>query len=98
MNMKSNLIAGAGLAAVVLCPALAAQAAGAKKPKIRAARLTGGKAVTKDQVELRAKRAEKLAKPVFKLADWVMDYDEARARATAEGKLILTYFTRSYAP
>lgn len=45
-------------------------------------------------VELRTK---KLAKPVFQKAPWVMDYDKARAQAKAEGKLLFTYFTRSYA-
>ena len=52
----------------------------------------------KSQDELRAQRAKKLAKPVFEQADWLMDYDEARRRAAAEGKWILCYFTRSYAP
>ena len=98
MITKSNLTAGVALAAAALCPALSAQETGTKKPTVRAARLVGGKADTKTQGELEAQRAKKLAKPVFKLANWVMDYDEARTRAKAEGKLILTYFTRSFAP
>jgi hypothetical protein len=51
----------------------------------------------KSQEELRKLREEKLGKPVFKKADWVFDFDAAKARAAAEGKVILTYFTRSYA-
>jgi hypothetical protein len=47
------------------------------------------------QEKLRALRAEKLAKPVFE--GWLTDYDAARARARKDGKLILAYFTRSYA-
>lgn len=47
------------------------------------------------QEKLRAQRAEKLAKPVF--AGWLTDYDAARARAEQQGKLVLAYFTRSYA-
>lgn len=51
----------------------------------------------RSQEELIALRAEKLAKPVFDNAAWHFDYDEARAKAKQEGKLILTYFTRSFA-
>ncbi len=49
------------------------------------------------QDELIAEREKKLAKPVFKKASWIFDYDEARAEAKKQGKLIFTYFTRSYA-
>ena len=49
------------------------------------------------QDELKQKRTEKLAKEVFKKATWVTDFDEARALAKKEGKLLFTYFTRSYA-
>ena len=48
--------------------------------------------------QLRAQRAEKLAKPVFKAANWILDYDKAREQAKKDGKLLLTYFTRSYSP
>ncbi|MHC5065953.1 MAG: hypothetical protein ACYTG5_18485 [Planctomycetota bacterium] len=48
------------------------------------------------QAKLIEARSAKLAKPVFKKADWVFDYDQARARAKEEGKLLFTYFTRSY--
>ena len=42
-------------------------------------------------------RKEKLAKAVFQKADWMLDYDAARAKAKAEHKPIFAYFTRSYA-
>ena len=51
----------------------------------------------KSQEELQALRAEKLAKDVFKKADWITDYDKARETAKKDGKLIFAYFTRSYA-
>ena len=38
----------------------------------------------------------KLAEPWLRLAGWTTDYDTARARAKAEGKLIFAYFTPSY--
>ena len=43
-------------------------------------------------------RDAKLAEPWVGLGSWVTDFDEARATAVAEGKLIFAYFTRSYAP
>ncbi|MBL8724049.1 MAG: hypothetical protein JNK49_08380 [Planctomycetes bacterium] len=49
------------------------------------------------QAELVELRTKKLAKPVFQKAPWVMDYDQARQQAKQEGKLLFTYFTRSYA-
>ena len=49
------------------------------------------------QDDLIAERAKKLAKPIFKEANWIFDYDEARAEAKKQGKLLFTYFTRSYA-
>ena len=51
----------------------------------------------KSQEEFIQLRDEKLAKEVFKKAPWGFDYDAARKQAKAEGKLILAYFTRSYA-
>lgn len=50
-----------------------------------------------NQDDLKAKRTEKLKKPVFTKAPWVTDYDKAREQAKKEGKLLFTYFTRSYA-
>ncbi len=48
------------------------------------------------QDDLIAERAKKLAKPLFKEANWIFDYDEARAEAKKQDKLLFTYFTRSY--
>ncbi|MHC5063232.1 MAG: thioredoxin domain-containing protein [Planctomycetota bacterium] len=50
------------------------------------------------QEDLIAKREAKLASDWIKLADWVLDYDEARAKAKESGKPIFAYFTRSYSP
>ncbi len=58
---------------------------------------TDAQRTTKSQDELKQLRAEKLAKPVFQKADWMTDYDAARAKAKEEGKLLFAYFTRSYA-
>lgn len=49
------------------------------------------------QEELVKMRDEKLALPVFQKAHWTFDYDAARAEAKKSGKLIFTYFSRSYA-
>jgi hypothetical protein len=49
------------------------------------------------QDSLKEKRTEKLAKPVFQKAPWVTDYDKAREQGKKDGKLLFTYFTRSYA-
>ncbi len=67
---------------------------GSKAVKMQPAKKVGDQA----QDDLAAKRKKKLSKPVFKLAAWHFDYDEARAQAKKEGKFLLTYFTRSYAP
>ena len=48
------------------------------------------------QADLITERAKKLAKPLFKETNWIFDYDEARAEAKKQGKLLFTYFTRSY--
>ena len=50
----------------------------------------------KSQEELIAERDKKLAKPVFKKANWIFDYDEAQKEAREQGKLLFTYFSRSY--
>ena len=54
-------------------------------------------AQTKSQDELVWEREKKLAKPVFQKANWILDYDEARAEAKKQGKFLFTYFSRSYA-
>jgi hypothetical protein len=51
-----------------------------------------------DIAQLVAKRDTKLASPFLKSAQWTTSYDEALAASKASGKLILGYFTRSYAP
>jgi hypothetical protein len=67
-----------------LCAALLAGVAPAQRPQ-------------KSQEELTAQRQDKLAKPVFKKAPWIADYDAAREKAKKDGKPIFAYFTRSYA-
>ena len=47
---------------------------------------------------LEEKLQEKLQKPFASNAEWVLDYDEALAKAKEEGKAIFAYFTRSYSP
>ena len=49
------------------------------------------------QDDLIAERDKKLAKPVFQKANWIFDYDQARAEAKKQGKFLFTYFSRSYA-
>ena len=51
---------------------------------------------SQSQADLIAVRTMKLAKPVFKKVNWFFDYDDARAEAMRQGKLLFTYFTRSY--
>jgi hypothetical protein len=43
-------------------------------------------------------RDHKLSQPFLRSASWNTSYDEAKKAAQASGKLILGYFTRSYAP
>ena len=59
--------------------------------------LSSGLPAQLTQEELIAEREKKLAKPVFRKAKWIFDYDEARAEARKRGAVLLTYFTRSYA-
>ena len=44
------------------------------------------------------KRDAKLKAKFIQNADWITDYDKARADAKKNGKLIFGYFTRSFAP
>jgi hypothetical protein len=48
--------------------------------------------------DMESRLEEKLAKDFVKNADWVTDFDAAKAKAKESGKLIFAYFTRSYAP
>lgn len=47
--------------------------------------------------EMQAKYEEKIAKPFVSHGSWIVDYDEALARAEKEKRFIFAYFTRSYA-
>ena len=47
--------------------------------------------------QLRALYEKEIAEPFVAKGSWVVDYDEARARAKRENKLIFAYFSRSYA-
>jgi hypothetical protein len=51
----------------------------------------------KQQEALKARLDAKLKEPWLTDYGWVADYDKARERAKAEKKLIVGYFTRSYA-
>src|SRR5262249_12453040 len=96
VGMKRRLLLSAGaLALVTSTTTLPAQE---PAPPAAGAVLTAQQGPPQSVAELRQKRAEKLALPVFKNAAWLFDYDAARARAKQEGKLLLVYFTRSYAP
>ena len=50
------------------------------------------------QEELQSKKDAKLAEEWLKNADWILDYDQAMAKAEETGKPIFAYFTRSYSP
>lgn len=50
------------------------------------------------QQGLKDKLEKKLASDFLKKADWITDYDAARAKAAKSGEVIFAYFTRSYAP
>ena len=48
--------------------------------------------------DLRAKLEEKLEQKFVSFGGWVTDYEAARAKARESGKILFTYFSRSYAP
>jgi hypothetical protein len=50
-----------------------------------------------DQDTMKANLEAKLSKEFIAFGGWITDYDVARERAAKEGKIIFTYFTRSYA-
>ncbi len=58
----------------------------------------GMPAVAQDVDPLQAKLDKKLAEPWVAKGGWVLDLEEAKARAAKENKLIFAYFTRSYSP
>jgi len=51
-----------------------------------------------DEATLRRNYQEKLKKPFATNVAWEMSLEKAKERARAEGKPILGYFTRSFAP
>lgn len=55
-------------------------------------------AAAQDVDPLQAKLDKKLAEKWVEHGGWVMDLEEAKARAAKENKLIFAYFTRSYSP
>jgi hypothetical protein len=92
--MKTIPLVAASLLATALC---AQGDKAAPAIKLQPATVSGaGQEV--DQETLIAKRDEKLKKEFLKKADWLLDYDRARAEAKKTGKVLLVYFTRSYAP
>ncbi len=50
------------------------------------------------QEELIERRDAKMAEEFIQNANWILDYDAARAQAKNSGKPIFAYFTRSFAP
>lgn len=51
-----------------------------------------------EQQELREKYEHKLEKEFVSKIEWIQSFDQARASAKKQGKLVLGYFSRSYAP
>jgi len=84
--------------ALAVLPWLAVGAS-AQQDTVPAMKLVAAPAQTQEptQQELVAKRDEKMGLEVFKQAPWTFDFDQARADAKQQGKLIFTYFSRSYA-
>lgn len=50
------------------------------------------------QDELKKKYEDKLSLEFIDYGGWITDYDEARAKAKGEGKVLFVYFSRSYSP
>ena len=100
MHRPLPLSVSAGLL-TTLWSALPAQEAEPVKPALplKAARLAAPAAQGQapSQEDLVQRRTAKLAKPVFQSAAWLTDFDAAKQQAKEQQKLILTYFTRSYA-
>ena len=48
--------------------------------------------------ELQSRYDAKLEGSWLKNAAWVLDFEEAKKQAAADGKQIFAYFTRSYSP
>ena len=50
-----------------------------------------------DQASLKRKLEQKRSGARLKSADWILDYEKARAKSRKTGKPIFAYFARSYA-
>ena len=59
---------------------------------------SAGTPQAQDQAEFRAKLEAKLGLPFISHGNWLLDFDQAKAKAKEEGKVIFVYFSRSYAP
>lgn len=91
------------VAGVALGGALAAQEKVAVKPATPAATIApAAPAAAQDPAEQQAKfkelYAQKLKKEFIANGGWLTDYDQARKLAKEQGKLLFTYFSRSYSP
>lgn len=51
-----------------------------------------------EQARFKQNLEEKLSLEFVKSGGWLLDYDEARARAAKEKKVLFVYFTRTFAP
>lgn len=60
--------------------------------------LSAAPAQAQHQDQLKANLEKKLAKEFVESGAWRLDYDEARAEAAREKKLLFVYFTRTFAP
>jgi len=78
-----------GIAAVVLAALLAPSAFAQQSPD--AAKNA------RRQADFKARLGAKLKEPWLADGGWMTDYDRARAKAAAEGKLVVAYFSPSYA-
>lgn len=70
-------------------------------PKLLAAAVAGllfAAPIQAQEDDMRAKYEAKISEDWVSNGNWVLDFEEAKARAKAENKLIFAYFTRSYAP
>lgn len=70
-------------------------------PKLLAAAVAGvllAAPMTAQEKDFQALYESKISEDWVSHGNWVLDFEEAKARAKAENKLIFAYFTRSYAP
>ena len=54
--------------------------------------------VEEPQEDLKRSYEHKLSLEFIEYGRWITDYDEARAQAREEDKVLFVYFSRSYAP